>query len=286
MSSFALKVLALICMLIEHIGGFIPNTPIYFHWIGRISAPIFIFCCIQGFIHTKSKTKYLIHLYIASLIMSIIQYGTGVENNFFRTLFSLCIIIHLIETYKNKDIQFKSYIRMYLLWQVSSILLVIYLIDQWWVDSSFVVSIIPAFLGNVFFLEGGLNFVFLGVLIYLFKDNKKSLIISYSIFCLSYFLINTTSILPIILGFISSIGLGFISDVIEYTFDVIIGLPLMYMNGGSIFTVNYTWMTIFALPFMLSYNGLRGKNMKYFFYVFYPSHILILYYLGKFLTST
>lgn len=286
MSSFALKVLALICMLIDHIGVFIPNTPIYFHWIGRISAPIFIFCCIQGFMHTKSKTKYLIRIYIASLLMSIIQYGTAVDNNVFRTLFSMCIIIHLIETYKNKDIQFKSYIRMYLLWQVSSVLLVIWLSNAWWIDFYLSENIIPAFLGNVFFLEGGLVFVFLGVLIYLFKDNKKSLIISYSIFCIGYFLINATSIIPIILGSISSIGLGFISDVIEYTFDVIIGLPLMYMGGGSIFTVNYTWMMIFALPFMLSYNDTRGKSMKYFFYIFYPTHILILYYIGKFLTST
>lgn len=51
--------------------------------------------------------------------------------------------------------------------------------------------------------------------------------------------------------------------------------------GGSYLYQNYQWMMIGALPFMLTYNKKSGKRLKYFFYVFYPLHIIILYYLGK-----
>ncbi|PFW56203.1 hypothetical protein COL13_16590 [Bacillus cereus] len=44
-------------------------------------------------------------------------------------------------------------------------------------------------------------------------------------------------------------------------------------------------MMIFALPFLLLYNGERGYNKtwaKYMFYVFYPVHIWTLYIIGQF----
>ena len=37
------------------------------------------------------------------------------------------------------------------------------------------------------------------------------------------------------------------------------------------------WMELFAAPLMLCYNGQRGNGSKYLFYVFYPTHIYLLY---------
>ena len=34
--------------------------------------------------------------------------------------------------------------------------------------------------------------------------------------------------------------------------------------------------SMFSLIPIFSYNGKKGKNMKYFFYVFYPAHFLVL----------
>ena len=40
---FRLKCIALICMIIDHMGEYL-NLPLYFRYIGRLAAPIFIFC--------------------------------------------------------------------------------------------------------------------------------------------------------------------------------------------------------------------------------------------------
>lgn len=54
-----------------------------------------------------------------------------------------------------------------------------------------------------------------------------------------------------------------------------------FYNGGSPLTDNYQWLQISALPFLLCYNGEKGKGMKYFFYTFYILHILILWAVGS-----
>jgi len=43
---------------------------------------------------------------------------------------------------------------------------------------------------------------------------------------------------------------------------------------------NYQWMMVFSLVLINLYNGKRGRGWKYFFYIYYPLHIWVLYYLG------
>ncbi|MBG9540261.1 hypothetical protein ABE42_08325 [Bacillus thuringiensis] len=79
---------------------------------------------------------------------------------------------------------------------------------------------------------------------------------------------------------------------IAYPVAVIIANFLVFwpIMKGDIFTISgllesYQWMMIFALPFILLYNGQRGYNAtwaKYMFYVFYPAHIWILYLIGQY----
>ena len=42
------------------------------------------------------------------------------------------------------------------------------------------------------------------------------------------------------------------------------------------------WFMVLALPLMLRYDGKRGRSFKYFFYIFYPAHTFLLFYLGNF----
>lgn len=49
MSTTAIKWLALVLMLVDHLGEFFPQSvPLWFRWLGRMSAPLFLFCLAQG----------------------------------------------------------------------------------------------------------------------------------------------------------------------------------------------------------------------------------------------
>ena len=68
----------------------------------------------------------------------------------------------------------------------------------------------------------------------------------------------------------------------------VIGLVIMsiFTNNSNIIHNYTTWIRPFALCSLFliyKYNGKRGKNIKYFFYVFYPGHLLILYLIYKFI---
>ena len=43
----------------------------------------------------------------------------------------------------------------------------------------------------------------------------------------------------------------------------------------------YRWFALLAVPLLMLYNGERGKaNLKYLFYIFYPTHLVVIYLLG------
>ncbi|WP_276309896.1 TraX family protein [Pueribacillus theae] len=126
MTTTALKIVALIFMLIDHIGKFIPGTPIWFGWIGRISAPLFLFCVIWGFSYTSDKKKYLTRLYLFGVGMAVMNLVLNylynytydyITSNIFSTLFLVAFILYLI--YKNEK---KLYI-CFGIWQIVSFIL-------------------------------------------------------------------------------------------------------------------------------------------------------------------
>jgi len=221
LSGSSLKIIAIITMLIDHIGavvllhGYIlPNSPmialgtsiadvynvyLVLRFIGRIAFPIFCFLLVQGFIHTSNKRNYAVRLFIFALI-SEIPFDIAVNN----ALFTLDV----------QNVFFTLLIGF----------LVIWLIDKW-EDKIY------------------LHIIFIGLGMYL----AHLLATDYSYW-----------------------GVALIT-----AFYYFRAWPVLQTISGSLLLLWEAPAIIAFIPINM-YNGKRGLSMKYFFYIFYPAHLLLL----------
>lgn len=63
-----LHIMAMIFMLIDHVGYIMMNNNIIMRLIGRLAFPLFCFLLVQGFIHTHDCKKYLVRLLLLALV--------------------------------------------------------------------------------------------------------------------------------------------------------------------------------------------------------------------------
>ncbi len=255
MSSTAIKIVAMIAMLIDHIAYFIPGMPAWLHWIGRISAPIFLFCLVIGMEKTTNRFKYLTRLYIGGAVMGIVDFVLNLvvknpyapmSNNFFTSLFLVGIIIAAVEMYKEDKTAGKRLFIIFGIWQVVSIF-VCYMAPYAFAEYH-LEYLINGLLPNVMSTEGGFLIVVLGVLFYWYRKDTKWLAGTFAITCLMY----------AVLVFIES------------------GMSLQAMLFEDC-----QWMMALSIPFMLWYNGEKGAGLKYLFYAFYPIHLVVLFFVGN-----
>ena len=69
MTSFALKCIAMVAMLIDHTSVAYFGQTTLFNVIGRIAFPIFAFQISEGYIHTKNLRKYFFRLFCFAIIL-------------------------------------------------------------------------------------------------------------------------------------------------------------------------------------------------------------------------
>lgn len=99
MTYFALKIIAIICMLFDHIGYFFGIFP--FRIIGRLAFPIFAFLVSNGLKYTRNVKKYVLRMAVFALISELfydISFGSAIsikslDNVFFTLLFGLLFLI-------------------------------------------------------------------------------------------------------------------------------------------------------------------------------------------------
>ncbi|VYT99518.1 TraX protein [Clostridium tertium] len=258
MNSTTLKLIALFLMFLDHIFAFIDGMPIWLTWLGRISAPIFMFTMVWGLYYTHDRKKYLLKIYYFNIIMAVGDVILAMAfpksdkllvNNIFNTLLLIGIVATIIDKYKNGEkMEGKKLLNKFWILQGISILITVVIVAMF--HKIYNLALIPsAILPNILFCEGGPLWFVIGIMLYVFKDDKKKLMMYYPIF--------------------SAITFVFIS-----------GFSFTYEN---LFLINYQWMMILALPFMLIYNGEKGRGLKWLFYIFYPVHIFILFILGNYI---
>ncbi|MGL5915764.1 MAG: TraX family protein [Culicoidibacterales bacterium] len=100
LTSFQLKLIAVVTMTIDHIGYFL-GGPLWMRAIGRIAFVIFAFGVAEGFVKTRNRTQYLKRLAefgfgmtLVVFIFSLITQNTGLlsNGNIFLTFYFALLI--------------------------------------------------------------------------------------------------------------------------------------------------------------------------------------------------
>lgn len=209
LSGNTLKIIASVCMLIDHIGYILFPGIMIFRIIGRIAFPIFAFMIAEGCRYTKNRLRYFSVITLCGIIFQLVLYllFRNLYMNIFIT-FSLSILLIYSLNQRGQE---QRNTKLFLLTVV-----IIYILNQYFsIDYGFFGCLLP-------------------VIAYLVPESASK-------------------------------------ETHIYYFTA--GLVILSMAHG--------WIQIFSLlsiPLLLLYNGERGKfNMKYFFYIFYPSHLIVLY---------
>lgn len=71
-NSFILKMIAIITMVIDHVGAVLFPMNMMFRYIGRISFPLFVFLLVEGSIHTRKIRKYELRMFLFAFISEIL----------------------------------------------------------------------------------------------------------------------------------------------------------------------------------------------------------------------
>jgi hypothetical protein len=182
MTSFALKIIAMITMFCDHLGGAIYKSISPFNYIGRIAFPIFAFQISEGFSHTKDLKKYLLRLMIFAIISQIpyilflSMYSSTVQLNIFFTL-AFGLIAIWLHSYIHKNISSKIDNRIEQ--PVAKFLL------------KFIVEFIPVIalciIGELSKVDYGWWGILLVFMFYYFKQNKLAMNISFIVMCVIFY---------------------------------------------------------------------------------------------------
>ena len=299
MSATTLKIIAVICMTLDHLSTFL-GAPLPLRYIGRIAAVIFFFCAAESAVHTHDRKKYLLRLYKMSLLMTVLSVVVPLilngwftskhflppENNIFTELLPGVWIIDILESTKNDPARRKKRFRNFILYQLATI-------PIWFVCELTLGNHLhlpeQAYmwpLGSLFMSEGNLWLTLLIPLFYCWRGSKKKLTAGYLTFCIIYSLI-TVPQLPVRIFRFTNAHIPQLADIVGMIFSV---LGFETIQGvmplrESMLQYNFQCFMILALPLLLLYNGERGKGHKNFFYAYYPAHIYVLYIISHLLPA-
>lgn len=108
MSSFVLKLIALIAMTFDHLGYAIYNSISWMNYIGRIAFPIFAWQITIGFEKTSNVKLYIFKLFAAAMISQPIYmlFLSLITSNIYKLniLFTLCLGLICLYVWKKSNL--------------------------------------------------------------------------------------------------------------------------------------------------------------------------------------
>lgn len=124
-TSFTLHLLAMVCMLLDHLWGTIVPGNDWLTCIGRIAFPIYAFMIVEGYFHTSNLKRYVGRLLLFA-VLSEIPFNLAMGSRLFypihqNVLWSFLISIGLIHW--NEKVKQKGKIWLRILVGVTSVLI-------------------------------------------------------------------------------------------------------------------------------------------------------------------
>lgn len=263
LSDTSLKEIALALMVLDHIHYFFSFTgavPEWFSMLGRVSAPLFLFCTAEGFAHTHDRRTYLLRLWGMGAGMGLVQFVIGVGlgrradgfypmNGILRDLTVACLLWQGIDWLRQRRLGRALALvgGVGVLWPAVSLALVAALPPAGQLPLYFLSwTVLPNW---AFSTDGGVWFILGGVLLYALRGRRKIQVLAWAAWAFW-------------------IDMGSVSYLLQMGGGVSLGQAML---------LSYQWMEVFAAPLMLLYNGQRGAGHKQLFYWFYPAHVYGLY---------
>jgi len=236
MTTSMLKIIACLLMLIDHIGAALFPGAIILRMIGRLSFPIFAYLITVGYSKTNSFSKYLRRLLIFAAISQIP----------FSLAFGKQTSVHNFSDFLGFFVGSPNP-HLNIFFTLAFGLLAIRVWDK--EESKLGKIIVVLALGitsEVLHTDYSMYGVAMILAFYIFRDSKIKTVISQTSV---YILFNALQILLYALNYPG------------------VSIRLTWFNQA---------LSLLGLIFIFMYNGKKGKDLKYFFYAFYPVHLLVI----------
>ena len=281
MSSFIIKIIAIISMLFDHTNDVFIGHLSVFNLIGRIAFPLFSFQLVVGYTYTHNIKKYILRMFIFSLISQIpystfiyIYTGTYFELNIFFTLATSLICMYVLSS-KNINVYLK-------LLYISICLIIAYYLKF---DYSIFGILYPLFVFVFYPFQEKFGKNRFSLSSFLCMDNDSHLMnnnyrqniknpvttknnlnnnFNHNSNHNSSYNFSNNSIIKLIFFIAGTLALS----IVKY-------VKLIPLISTSWF-IGLVLFTFIPAIIMIFFNGKKGPSLKYIFYIFYPAHLLLL----------
>ena len=97
-----LKILAMVCMTIDHIAAMLFPQAVWLRVIGRLAFPLFSYCIAEGCRYTRNKARYFGSVFAcgAVCVIAFLPFG-GFYGNALITLSLSILLLYGVEAWKS-----------------------------------------------------------------------------------------------------------------------------------------------------------------------------------------